>query len=80
MAFVNGAALAVVKDVTIAAMSSPDPTPCEEMTVLGDAAADALELEEIGVLMLVLKLRYRVNQIIGDARNNLSKTRTMLGA
>jgi hypothetical protein len=77
MALVNGAALAVVKDVTIAAMSSPDPTPCEEMTVLGE---DAPELEEIGVLMLVLKLRYRVNQIIGDARNNLSKTRTMLSA
>jgi hypothetical protein len=54
MAFVNGAALAVVNDVTIAPMSSPDPTPWEEMTVLGDAAEDALELEEIGVLMLVL--------------------------
>jgi hypothetical protein len=54
MALVNGAALAVVNDVTIAAMSSPEPTPCEEMTVLGEAAEDALEAEEIGVLMMVL--------------------------
>jgi hypothetical protein len=54
MALVNGAALAVVNDVTIAAMSSPEPTPWEEMTVLGEAAEDALEAEEIGVLMMVL--------------------------
>jgi hypothetical protein len=54
MALVNGAALALVNDVTMAAMSRPDPTPCEEITVLGDAAEDAVEAEEIAVLMVVL--------------------------
>src|SRR5450631_2023583 len=48
------------------------------MTVLGDAAEDAVEAVEMGVLMMTLKLRYRINQIIGDARNNLSKTRTTI--
>ena len=38
-----------------------------------------MEAVEIGVLMMVLKVRYRINQIIGDGRNNLSKTRTMIG-
>jgi hypothetical protein len=79
MAFVNGAALALVNEVTMAAMSSPDPTPWEEITVLGDAAEDAVEAVEIGVLMMVLKVRRRINQFIGDARNNLSKSRTTIG-
>jgi hypothetical protein len=61
MALVNGAALAVVNDVTMAAMSSPDPTPWEEITVLGDAAEDAVEAEEIDVLMMVLRVRYRID-------------------
>jgi hypothetical protein len=43
----------VVNDVTMAAISSPEPTPWEDMTVLGDAADVAAEAEEIGVLIVV---------------------------
>jgi hypothetical protein len=38
-----------------------------------------VEAVETGVLMRILKVRYRINQIIGDGRNNLSKSRTTIG-
>jgi len=62
----------------MAAMSSPEPTPCEEITVLRGRRRGRSGAEEIGVLMMVLG-RYRINQFIGAARHNLSKTRTRFG-
>ena len=53
MAFVTGAALAVVSAETMEAMSSPDPTPCDEMTVLGSVVVGAVD-DARAVVMIIL--------------------------